>query len=301
MRIPTKFDKCIICLDRTVGSYEHIIPDYIGGHLQAKILCKNCNNYFGSTLIAKIADDPLFFYAFEFLKDEIPSLYKRFNKRRTYLGKSSNGSKIELRKKGNELVIIPRKKSGVLEIDINEANPFIEKRFQRSGIKDVDVSFFIRELHDLKEGEKVQLPTGEILSKIAITEVEKKIPLELINERFWLLIAFEFFSLIAGKKIYHHNFDIIRNYLLGETEILPIKIKGYQGKKYEAIHGIMVEPFDKYLEIHIRLFRWIAVVATFDKVHYSFKGLVYHEDLKTHECKIAFHENRQLVSDWTIL
>lgn len=298
MKIPTTFDKCIVCLKEPAESYEHIIPRFIGGNLQAKILCKKCNSNYGSIVVSKLKNDPYIFHAIEFLKNELPDLYKRFNKKRTYVGKSKDGSEIKMVDDGDDLRIIAHKREGILILDNSDTYSLIEKLLRRSDSTDIDINNFGRLYKNASEGEEIKLPTGEILSKIQITDIRKEIPIDIITERFWVLVAFEFLSLIVGKNIYDEFFNNIRLYLQYKTEKPPIEVKKFQGKEYDAIHGVMVEPFDTYLVIHIRIFRWIAITVKFDNVHYPFNGLVYQDNLKTNDCEIAFHKDRHIISDW---
>ena len=39
MKVKFDFDRCILCTENPADSWEHIIPDIIGGRLQARILC----------------------------------------------------------------------------------------------------------------------------------------------------------------------------------------------------------------------------------------------------------------------
>jgi hypothetical protein len=298
MKIPTTFDNCIVCLKEPAESSEHFIPRFIGGNLQAKILCKKCNSNYGSNVVSKLKNDPFIFHAIEYFKFELPDLYKSFNKKRAYVGKSTDGTEIKMVKDGNNLRIIPQKGEGILELDNNDASIYIERRLRRSGSSENDIQRFSSLFNNASEGEKITLPTGELLSKIPISEVRKEIPIDIITERFWVLVAFEFLSLVIGNNIYNEFFNNIRLYLQYKTDKAPVEVKKFQGKKYEAIHGVMIEPFESYLVIHIRLFRWIAISVKFENVHYPFNGLVFLDNLKTHDCEIAFHKDRHLISDW---
>ena len=114
-----------------------------------------------------------------------------------------------------------------------------------------------------KDNESIYLTTGEKLEKIPINVIKRNFPVNEIDDRFWVLIAYEFLSVFAGKQIYDNRFDNIRSYLNWEVDALPIKLEKKQTGKYEAIHGIIVDPLEKEFKIHIRLFRWIAAIVTF--------------------------------------
>jgi len=76
MVVLTKFDKCIICLENTIEGLEHILPECIGGRLQSNLLCKSCNNKFGSEIVSKIKIDPTFRLAMKPWKANYQTLVK---------------------------------------------------------------------------------------------------------------------------------------------------------------------------------------------------------------------------------
>ena len=84
MKIDTGFRKCIICLENAPDSWEHIIPQSIGGRLQANILCKKCNSELGNMLMSKVKSDPSIRLAIKALKDIIPELFEQIEKRQLY-------------------------------------------------------------------------------------------------------------------------------------------------------------------------------------------------------------------------
>lgn len=47
-------DNCFICQEEKELTKEHIIPHFLGGELQVKIYCKECNNTLGHNLDAKL-------------------------------------------------------------------------------------------------------------------------------------------------------------------------------------------------------------------------------------------------------
>ena len=44
MKAPGGFDKCTLCLSQDKLTYEHIIPESIGGFLKVDLQCAKCNN-----------------------------------------------------------------------------------------------------------------------------------------------------------------------------------------------------------------------------------------------------------------
>lgn len=56
--------KCYICMQKEADSEEHILPNAIGGKLTKKILCKECNEKYGSLYDSALARSLLFFSSF---------------------------------------------------------------------------------------------------------------------------------------------------------------------------------------------------------------------------------------------
>ena len=68
------------------------MPDAIGGRLTAKILCKQCNDYAGRTIIDRLRFDPSFRMGVENLKAELDeSLYDKLMERQQYVAKNERG------------------------------------------------------------------------------------------------------------------------------------------------------------------------------------------------------------------
>lgn len=126
MELPVKIRNCIICRKNKTGNPEHIIPEYIGGVMTARILCDDCNNYFGSSLISKIKNDPFFHFAILNLQNDIPDIYTRYFRNVEYIGYSGDGSTVTLYKKGNNLRILPKQDGDYLTIDPSMLNDFIK-------------------------------------------------------------------------------------------------------------------------------------------------------------------------------
>jgi len=97
MKIQCDFQKCILCLENSADSWEHIIPQFIGGKLQAKILCTACNNQIGSSLISTMKDDPSIRLLLEGIKKDFPDIYKNILKTPAFVGKSDDGSVIKIK------------------------------------------------------------------------------------------------------------------------------------------------------------------------------------------------------------
>src|SRR3989304_450385 len=96
MKWPYEFEKCIFCKINPPGNWEHIIPESLGGRLQAKILCVSCNSTLGSELIGNLKQNASIRLIMEELKTELPNLYSQLMNKATFVGKTSDGSLVHV-------------------------------------------------------------------------------------------------------------------------------------------------------------------------------------------------------------
>jgi len=288
MELNTDFPLCILCKGNPPGDPEHIIPEFIGGKLRARILCNQCNHYLGSSLISKLPQDSSFWLAVQYLQNDIPGIYKSFDKKSQYKGISPDGSQVPIIKKDGDYLILPSKKDGVLELDNKNAISLIKKGLNRKGYDQSLIDQLVQLYKDLNEGEYLDLPNGYRFEKVPILEIKKEMPIGLIHDSFWVLLGFEFLSLFAGDAIYDSLFDHYRDFIVGNTSTAPLQIEHLQGgRKYQAIHVLILEPEGTRVKITMRIFRWITVRIWFDNIRYGGQETHYVEELIKNKCAIA--------------
>ena len=301
MIIPIELPLCILCKNEKPGDPEHIIPYMIGGKLQSSILCNRCNHILGSSIISKLKDDPTFFYAVESLRDDIPEIYKSFEKRRLYEALDRNGKKVELLKKAGNLYVRPSVDGNLLNIDSQDGIDYLKKIFSRKNIN-INIGNFINLYNNLQEDEILYLPNGSYLQKQKIGEIRKQVPTNIISEKFWALMAFEFLSLFTGDRILHDGFDSIREFIINDQLSDSFNIEHFQGgKKYQAIHVLILEPLGNNVQITIRLFRWITTRVIIKRVHWGGQEIHYLEDLKLKKSAIALSKDDVINQRWRVI
>jgi hypothetical protein len=73
MRVAWGLNRCILCLDSTHRlTYEHIIPECIGGRLESDFLCSSCNADLGTRIDSVMPMDPSIVLAAQNLQNSIP-------------------------------------------------------------------------------------------------------------------------------------------------------------------------------------------------------------------------------------
>lgn len=290
MIVKTNFENCIICLQNPVEGLEHIIPECIGGRLKSNLLCKKCNNKLGYQFVGEIKNDPTFRLAVEALKGKLPGLSSQFLEKATYTGFSVDGTSVRLTKRGKQLQILrhENKEKGVLELDNVNAENYLIKRLQRASRPEDEIKKIIRSFRDLDNLEPLIIPTGEKLQKIPIDKIQSELKTEFVEAGFWVIMAYEFLSLVIGKEIYHSYFDQVRDFILSGKLTPSIAVGSYQGSKiYEPNHILGIAPEGDRIIVYIKLFGWIYQRVTFFKVSGNIIDLVYHEDLKNRKSLIA--------------
>lgn len=288
MRIETNFEKCILCMERPIDSWEHIIPDFLGGRLKAWILCKKCNNDTGRNLIKTLKNDSSIHIAIENLKPQLPELWDRVTKRLPYYGEGDNGSVIEFARKGKGLKLISSKGAKGSRI----LGPSHGERKLASDIKKLGLSY--REEKKLLESfvncplnSPFILSDGKTFIKREVGEIKPQIKGCFVEERALALIAYEFLSLLIGHKIYSAHFDELREYILEGTPSERFDVSTLCGRKYEPYHVVFILPKDGSFTIVIRFFQWLVYEVNFHRFRYEWLNFVYLENLKKRQIWLA--------------
>ena len=292
MLIPTRFDKCIICLENTIEGLEHILPECIGGRLQSNLLCKSCNNKFGSEIISKIKIDPTFRLAIEALESKLPNISKAYLEKAVYVGSSTDGSSIRLTRQRERLKVIPYDdiSRGILELDNEDAEKYLIKHLKRASVPEGSIRNLINSFNDLENFEQLLIPTGIKLQKIPIGKIYPELLNEHVDPRFWVIMAYEFLSLVIGKAIYNSFFEKIRDYMITGKNIPGIEIGSFQGsKEYETNHVLGVVPKEDRIIMYIKLFGWIYQRVSFLNITGKIMDIVYFEDLSKNQSLIALN------------
>jgi hypothetical protein len=290
VEIPLQLDYCIVCCTAPANSLEHIIPAALGGRLKVRILCEQCNNELGYSLVGVLKDDPSIRLAIENLSTELP---ESFQEDFTYIGSTPEGTKIRVKRKKGKNKVVSDSYQGILIQDTGVAQKTLKTKLAKSGMLLEEVEVWARVFSELEEEQPLITPNGEVFIKRELPQMRPELSTHLIDDRLPVLIAYEFLAVAIGSSIYHPIFDGIRDYIQGGekgSQIIVTHLGG--GKKYEAIHGLVIEPYENGVKILVRLFRWITYEIKFEGLHYGGPDAVYLEDLRTPKSLIALsHED----------
>lgn len=273
------FDNCIICKKRKPDTYEHLIPDSIGGVISMRILCKKCNDELGHTLVANVKKDPRIRIAISNLKIELPDLYKKIEDGQAYETTDKKGNLIKMTFKNGKHRTISQKIGEYLIVDDSEIDKKLKEMLSKKKQPTKKIQEKIDSFKNVKRGEEFEFIEGSIVKKREIGEIRHSFTGEIITNRFLVLVAYEFISFFLGKLIYDERLDYIRDYISLGKESNLISIESYSTNKYAPINRIYCEDFEKNITVNILLFGNMLFKVNILNFPFRFSDIVILEDL----------------------
>jgi len=290
MKVEFDFDRCILCTENLADSWEHIIPEIIGGRLQARILCSRCNNDLGSKLISKVKNDPSIRLAIRNLREEIPKLFEDIEKNQIYNAKGKNDNHIRLKYKNSKFETIAHKKEdGSLILDARKGIKNIAQMLRKEGLSEHEIASKIRSFKKLENNRIIRLSKTVRIVKWSIESTFfPHLQGPLLDEKVIALIAYEFLSLLVGNLIYNDKLDFIRDFIKEGKKSKKLVIEHLTSRHYVPYHKIYPELLEAEIIINIILFGWLVYKVHIKGVKLlSSPDFVYLEDLKSRKTLIA--------------
>lgn len=288
MKIVFDFDKCIYCLKNPAVSWEHIIPESIGGRLQIQVLCSSCNRNLGSELISRVKTDPSIRLAVKNLEDEIPKLFETIEKYQIYNAKIKNNNYIKLRYRNSKLeTIAHQKEDGSLILDTKKGIKNIAQMLRKEELSEDEITEKIQYFKKLKDNKIIQLSKTVRVVKWTIESIFPNLQGPLLDEKVIALIAYEFLSLLIGNLIYNDKLDFIRKFIKEGGKSEKLVIEHLTSRHYSPYHKIYPELLETEIIINIVLFRWLVYKVHLKGFKLSSTDFVYLEDLINKRTLIA--------------
>lgn len=294
MKIKFDFDKCIYCLENPADSWEHIIPESIGGRLQVRALCSHCNNSLGSELISKVRKDPSIRLAVKNLKSKIPELFRSIENGQPYFAPGKDNTVVRLIRKNGRYVIVPeQKEDGLIILDTKQVSKNIAQKLKKGGLTEDEIADKIQSFQELEPDKMIQLSNNLKVVKRETGPIEqcftnlKDKRVNLLGERVVVLMAYEFLSLLIGNSIYEDRLDFIRNFIREGKQSAKLVIKSFMTRDYSPDHRIYPELLKREIIINIILFGWLWYKVLLKSFALSSPDFVYVEDLKNKKTLIA--------------
>jgi hypothetical protein len=260
------FDKCTLCLSQDKLTYEHIIPESIGGFLEVDLQCAKCNNErVGSKLVPKAKRILPIRLAIRSLKHKLPSLYNTIEEGQEYTAKSSDDSiQTAFLKKGEIISKARKDENGVVSIDRKDTDKNLRGILKKEGLSASEIEKKINSLKDHKIDAPLKLSNALTVVKRKFISLFPKTEDVDMDDRIITLIAYNYLCITTGEMIFSESFDVVRKFILEgtKTEDLFFEQFPYNGP-YKPYHKIYRETLEDRTNVTIVLFGSIAYIISF--------------------------------------
>ena len=300
MRIPVPYEKCILCLASAADSWEHIIPQCVGGRLQARLLCTRCNNTFGSRFVSALRSDPSIRFAALRLRSQLPALYESIENGLPYIAKSTDGSTLRVSlREGEWRVVSGPAPDGSRVLDSAEASSSLVKYLKRSGAPEERVRHWSELLADLQLGEALELPTGHtVIKKGHSGPIIPDASSGYVSERVPALIAYEFLALWLHRPIYSDALAPVRSFIRDGQPTDDVAVERLSAKEYAPGHTIELTSRSDRLVVQIAFFRWFVFRVTLAMPRVLGFDALMLEDVLNGLSRVALREHSS--AEWTV-
>ncbi len=296
MEIPWYGDRCILCLNQDELTYEHIIPDSLGGCLTSQFLCYKCNSTLGRKIEHAARFDPSIRIAVQQLANAFPELAKKLNENQRHTCESEPGLSPGYIRNGDFRIFSKELPDGSLLQPTDDAKKTVENILKKSGDKGLPIQEVLNAFDKAPENERVEIVPGLEIIKWRIDKISpdySKSPL--MSPLVPLKIAFEFIACHIGSAIYNDvgplN-DIRQALMTCESDADHFRIERLHAEKYKPFHGICFEGNDPYASFQIRLFGWLAFRVKFLRISISGPQFVYTHLIDAGDEDIRAKENK---------
>ncbi len=256
MKIESNFEKCSICLSPKSLTYEHIIPNSLGGTLQCNIQCEQCNKELGSLIVSLAKEVYPVRLAINSLRNILPNLFMTIEKGQQYTGLNKPGDTSDLNFKNGKLKTRARMdNNGILNIDSKDTNKKIKSILTKEGLSPKDIDDSIFNFQKSVVDKPIRLSNKYQAIKRKFKDIYQT-PGEIdMNERIIALIAYNYLCLILGSVILKDQLNFIRDFIKNGKVTDKIKIEQHPyTNEYEPYHRIHYEANDVSISIYIILF-----------------------------------------------
>lgn len=265
MRIQSSFKKCSICLEEKALTFEHIIPESLGGILEADIQCADCNNKkLGSKLVSKAKKTYTIRLAIKYLKNKLPKLFKQIEEGQEYIArKNDNSTSAVVIKDGILKSKAEKANDGSLNVDRQDSEKKIREILAKEGLSIEEIETKLEEFKNIEVDKPHKLTDSITVIKRKFVEWFQKPSEPDMDDRVIALIAYNYLCMVIGDIIIDSRMNFIREFILNGTknDNLIIEQIPYT-KEYAPYHKIFSEPGDTEIKVTIVLFGSIICIAT---------------------------------------
>ena len=281
MIIPADFERCTICCKPRQLTSEHIIPESIGGTLEAYIQCKECNDTLGSKLVSQAKQDPLLRSAIINLQKKLPKLYLSMEKGQKYTALDILGNEISVKlKEGKFETIAKKKEDGSLILDTRKGQKNIRYMLEKNKLTLGEIDSSIQRFKDAPENSLIHFSKSVSAVKWKVESFFPLLDKPNMSSRLVMLIAYNYLCLAYGKYIFNNWFDFLRNFIAKDVPNDKICIERFYSSNYKCYHKLFAESDEEETRVHIIFFDWLKYVVHIKGFVSNLSHYVYIEDLK---------------------
>jgi hypothetical protein len=287
-------DRCVICLEASPLSEEHLIPASLGGLVSAVFVCKACNDKFGYGFEASARSSPAIRLAAASLRHELPALAESIEKGQAYVVRVSN-PKVEFRTTGG-----PRARGkaadGSLLVPSEDAPAVITTMMRRDGATSRQISRALARFASTDVGQHVSL--GTKIEAVNWDHVTARMDFDGaldLSSLVPLKAAFEFATLLIGTSAYAAApLAHIRSILLEQDEKAAAALVtfGHAGD-YRPLHGLLFEGNSPEARVQVRLFGKLSYRVTLPSIAINAPRFSATMDLASRAVDFVDHSDSQ--------
>jgi len=289
MKVPLTFDRCSICLERKPSTSEHIIPQSIGGTLEADIQCVDCNSTLGTELVSQARQDPVLRFAILSLKDQLPDLYSSMEDGQRYIAKDVTGKTVRAKLKSGRFQTQAQKRDdGSIILDTRRGEKNIRQILAKERFTVDMIESAIQRLKETPENQKVSLSQSLGAVRWAIESFFPAIEKPEMSPRLVVLIAYNFLcSLVLNEFAFDRRLDFIRTYIVSGEPSDRITVQSFTSRRYDCYHRIYPEYAQDETRIKLVSFGWLIYVVHIRGLVCKCPDPAYAEDLRNKRALIA--------------
>ncbi|MFC1555256.1 HNH endonuclease, partial [candidate division KSB1 bacterium] len=290
LKCPSKLTKCNICLKEKALTWEHIIPESLGGTLQSNIQCVDCNSTLGSELIASAKKTHPIRLAILSLQNVIPDLFKSIEEGQWYTNLKDIGKTDRLiYKDGNLKTYAESKPDGSIILDEADTISHLKRILKKDGLDASEIESVIDEYEKAPSETPITLSDKTTTIKSRFAEIYQTPGKVDTDERVIMLIAYNYLCLFYGELLLKEDSSFIRKLITEQQTSSRILIRQhYYTEEYQPFHKIYHIVDEDHVIVFISLFESIVYevhlegILTDPEINY-----VVIEDLKNKRIKYA--------------
>jgi len=266
--VPWSGVRCVLCTLPKPLTLEHIIPESLGGILECKFLCSDCNSKMGEFYEGGLLDSPEFRLAIEPLQAANPKLYRQMAGQRGFILDGPGGPVRAILRNGR---LTPERMTDVRGSEktttfqsVSDLKRALREAPAAYGVSGDEIESAIQRISGAPEDTRVELTPGVEFANWRPQTSLPDLSAPFADPRIGLKIAYEFLALYYGEQVFHESLQDARDCLLSRSEILEsLKFEELHAREYAPFHSIRLDTSCSGTRVTVRLFGYLVWRVTF--------------------------------------